>query len=152
MWGSMCVFPKSVYCWQCVPLSLFWFALVFASLCFFFLLLFRQFLHFICRFFSHLCTYLNARVCVCVCVRQQHQRTRLLRMNNQSVLSLIIKSSLSWWEPEEGDGARERGRGIIDSAAGVHALSLSLSLSPYRVAWLRCVMSTSLLCSPCSPT
>lgn len=65
------------------------------------------------------------------------------------VVSLIIKSSLSWWEPEEGDGARERGRerGIIVSAAGVHARSLL-----HRVLWLRCVMSTSLFCSLRSPT
>lgn len=54
------------------------------------------------------------------------------------VVSLIIKSSLSWWEPEEGDGARERGRerGIIVSAAGVHARSLSsIVYCGWDVSW-----------------
>lgn len=54
------------------------------------------------------------------------------------VVSLIIKSSLSWWEPEEGDGARERGRerGIIVSAAGVHARSFSsIVYCGWDVSW-----------------
>lgn len=98
----------------------------------------------------HLLLFVHACICSNACVSVWDNSTAsglVCCVWIIKVVSLIIKSLLSWWEPEEGDGVRERGRGIIVSAAGVHALPLL-----HRVVWLRCVMSTSLLCSLCSPT
>lgn len=89
------------------------------------------------------CVFLNAKVSAClracmsvfVLVRDNGTASGLVCcVRIIKVVSLIIKSWLSWWEPKEGDRGSEWG--IIVNAAGVHALSLfSIVYRGWDVSW-----------------
>lgn len=55
-----------------------------------------------------MCRFLN--VCLCDVNSTASGLVCRVRIIKAVSLSLIIKSSLSWWKPEEGDGVSEQAR------------------------------------------